>query len=265
MMNVYVLCVLLGILLRHCSEAFPLLFCLRPFSLHQDGETLSSSSSSPSSSSSTAFRLSLSSSTSDQSLCNNNNSNSNSNNTSSVTHEQQQQQQSALTLQQQAAALRAQADAMRQEIQDSQTQKLLREQQAVDQWIQQLLFSPASSAAASSTTTTTTTTTTTEMLNTVDQVVRQLQEGRFSHEQIRKIFRRICETETAPQSRSRCSELMRLLLDATCRMDSLEREKNPNKRWSGWVERDLQKRLFAKDWGIELEDTMDSSRGDASF
>ena len=31
----------------------------------------------------------------------------------------------------------------------------------------------------------------------------------------------------------------------------------PNKRWTGKVERVLRKKLFAKDWGIDLEDEQD--------
>ena len=46
---------------------------------------------------------------------------------------------------------------------------------------------------------------------------------------------------------------MSLLVDASGKLDCVEREDNPNKRWNGKVERELRKRLFAADWGIELE------------
>jgi hypothetical protein len=45
-----------------------------------------------------------------------------------------------------------------------------------------------------------------------------------------------------------------LLLDAACKVDCLEREDNPNKRWNHRVERDLRRKLFALGYGIRIED-----------
>ena len=99
----------------------------------------------------------------------------------------------------------------------------------------------------------------TQMLNDVDQVFELLKNNRYSQEQVDKIFRRICETSGGTQSRSNCSPIMNLLVDAAGKLDCVERSENPNKRWSGKVERKLRKKLFAKDWGIELEDDDDST------
>ena len=90
------------------------------------------------------------------------------------------------------------------------------------------------------------------MLNTVEEATRILKEGRFSQEQVNKMFDRICESGPQ-QSRSRCSPLMALLVDAAGKLDEVERDENPNKRWSGRVERHLRKRLFAMDFGMDLE------------
>ena len=101
----------------------------------------------------------------------------------------------------------------------------------------------------------------TQMLNTVEQVARLLQDERFSQEQVDKMFERICETGPSSQSRSNCSPLMSLLVDAAGQLDCVDREDNANKRWSGRVERRLRKKLFALDWNIKLEDDDDPGPG----
>lgn len=91
-----------------------------------------------------------------------------------------------------------------------------------------------------------------EWLNSVETAAQVLRDERYSHEQVSKMFDRICDTSTA-QSRSNCSPLLALLVDAAGKLDCVERKENPNKRWDGRVERDLRKRLFCMDWGMELE------------
>ena len=119
--------------------------------------------------------------------------------------------------------------------------KLARETQKIDTWIEELLVSTKIDN-------------TTELLNTIDQVVVRLQNDRYSQEQINKIFKRICQTSGGKQSRSNLSPIMELLVDAVGKMDEVDRDKQPNKRWSGKVERKLRKKLFALDWNINLED-----------
>jgi hypothetical protein len=146
----------------------------------------------------------------------------------------------AITLQQQAQTLRAEALSLQRDLNESKVQKLQKETTNIDRWIEHLLVNYTVNED-------------TQLLNTVDQVMEILKDGRYSQEQVNKIFKRICETGP-PQSRSKCSPLMSLLVDAACKLDCLDREDNPNKRWSGRVERDLRKKLFAMDWGIEIED-----------
>ena len=86
-----------------------------------------------------------------------------------------------------------------------------------------------------------------------------IKDKRFAAEHINKIFDRICET-SGKQSIDNCSPLSSLLLDAACKVDCLEREENPNKRWNHRVERDLRKKLFAMGWGINLDDVQTQDR-----
>jgi hypothetical protein len=132
-----------------------------------------------------------------------------------------------------------QAEALRIE----QEEKIMRANGKTDQWIEELLIMCSIDEN-------------TEMLNSVDQVFDRLKEDRYSQEQVNKIFKRMCETGP-PQSRSKCSPLMTLFVDAVGKLDNVERDENPNKRWSGRVERVLRKKLFALDWGMELEEEND--------
>jgi hypothetical protein len=168
---------------------------------------------------------------------------------------------SIVLLQQQAEQLRNEAALMRQELQSQLAAQLAKETAKIDGWIQDLLFLPTRSRSNNSngTTTTTTTTTTTmmdvEILNDIDQVVQVLQDKRYSQEQIHKIFDRLCVTGPASMSRTNCSPLMTLFVDAVGIMDTIERQDNPNKRWNtGKVERVLRKRLFLLDFGMIPEE-----------
>jgi hypothetical protein len=149
----------------------------------------------------------------------------------------------AMTLQQQAQALREEALALQKTLEASKMEKIIKENTKIDQWIEELFVQYQIDEN-------------TEMLNDVDQVFERLKDDRYSQEQVNKIFNRICETGP-PQSRSNCSPLMSTLVDAVGKLDSVERDDNPNKRWSGRVERVLRKRLFALDWGMDLEDDDD--------
>ena len=100
----------------------------------------------------------------------------------------------------------------------------------------------------------------TQMLNTEERVARLLQDRRFSAEHVNKMFNRICELSQRQQSIDSCSPLISLLLDAACRVDCLEREDNPNKRWNHRVERDLRKKLFAMGCGINLDEVKSKDR-----
>lgn len=146
---------------------------------------------------------------------------------------------SALTLQQQAEALRAQALALERSVNETKAARIQKEVDAVDRWIDELLINVTVNED-------------TQMLNTVEHVTLLLEQKRFSQDHVNRIFERICEL-SGPQSRSKCSPLISLLVDASGKLDCIDREDRANKRWNGRVERQLRKRLFAADWGIDLE------------
>ena len=154
----------------------------------------------------------------------------------------QQREQRAMTLQEQAQKLREESDAMRNQIEMEKAKKLAKRTAKVDGWIEKLLIEVQIDDS-------------TELLRSEEQVLLRLQEDRFSQEQINAIFNRICEL--GPQSRSKCSPLMELLVDSVGKMDEVDREENPNKRWNGKVERVLRRRLFAMDWNMDIEESTD--------
>jgi len=141
------------------------------------------------------------------------------------------------SLRAQAAKLRNEAESLQSALQESKEAKIQREIDKVDGWIDDLLIEVTLGDG-------------TELLKTVDQVYEVLMEKRYSALHVLKIFDRLCDVR-AQESRSNCSPLMELLVDATGKLDCTEREENPNKRWNHRVERVLRKKLFARDWNIE--------------
>jgi hypothetical protein len=148
-------------------------------------------------------------------------------------------------LRSQAEALRAEVQAMRISIDEKKENKMQKSKSDVDRWIEHLLVNQTIDEN-------------TQILNTVEHVMSLLRDGRYSQEQVDKMFDRICDTGP-PQSRSNCSPILELLVDAAGKLDCMEREENPNKRWSGRVERKLRKRLFAMDFGFDIPNEEDTS------
>ncbi|CAJ1946437.1 unnamed protein product [Cylindrotheca closterium] len=149
----------------------------------------------------------------------------------------------ALLLKQQAQQLREEANNQAKALQEQKDHQLALQNSKIDSWIDDLLVQYQVDDD-------------TQLLHSVDQVLCRLRDDRYSKEQVQKIFKRICETGP-PQSRSRCSPIMELFVDAVGKLDEVERDENPNKRWTGKIERELRKKLFAMDWGIELQDEDD--------
>lgn len=143
----------------------------------------------------------------------------------------------ALALKQQSEQLRAEALSIQKTLDESRALKLQKETSDVDRWIDHILVNVTYGDN-------------TQMLNTVEYAAQLLLDERFSQEQVFRMFDRICDTST-PQSRSKCSPLLALLVDAAGKLDEIERQENPNKRWSGRVERVLRKILFARDYGFD--------------
>lgn len=146
----------------------------------------------------------------------------------------------AVNLLLQAKMLRDDAQRLREQLEKEKAEKMAKRTAKIDSWIEKLLIETQVDDR-------------TQLLKSEQQVLLRLQEDRFSQEQINAIFNRICEL--GPQSRSSCSPLMELLVDSVGKMDELERQENPNKRWSGKVERVLRRRLFAMDWNMDIEDS----------
>jgi hypothetical protein len=159
----------------------------------------------------------------------------------------------ALALQQQAAALRAEVELIQANLLASKEAKRQKELADIDRWIEECLYVIVPSAAKDNDASIV------ELLNSVEKAAQVLKDNRYSHEQVSKMFQRICDTSPA-QSRSSCSPLLALLVDAAGRLDCVDRDENPNKRWDGRVERDLRQRLFAMDWGINLEEAKSNDR-----
>ena len=141
---------------------------------------------------------------------------------------------------QQAQILRQEIADLQREVEQQKQARLVKAQTDVDRWIAQALVRCQVDAD-------------TTLLNTVDETVEILCKDRYSPEQVYKMFRHLSET-TSSNKRSQISPTLELLVEAAGKMDALERDENPNKRWSGRIEADFRKRLFARDWGIELED-----------
>lgn len=141
------------------------------------------------------------------------------------------------TLRAQAEKLRREAASLQSALQESREAKIQKELNKVDGWIDNLLIEVTLGDG-------------TELLKTVDQVYDVLVKERYSARHVLKIFERLCDMREQ-ESRSNCSPLMELLVDATGMIDCLNREDNPNKRWNHKVERVLRKKLFARDWNIE--------------
>ena len=93
-----------------------------------------------------------------------------------------------------------------------------------------------------------------ELLQTEEQVAQLLISKRLDYDMVNLMFDRIVELSNRPQSIDSCSPLLSLLLDAVDKVDCLEREENPNKRWHRTVEKDLRRKLFALGYGIRIED-----------
>jgi hypothetical protein len=144
------------------------------------------------------------------------------------------------TLLTQAQALRDEASALRTSLDQAAEQRQVARLARMDDWIDDLLVAQRLPDD-------------TQVLYTPTQVTQRLQDKRMADEHILQIFRRLSDAH-GPQSRSRLSPMVELLVDACGLMDAVDREEQPNKRWSGRVERKLRCRLFAADWGIDLEE-----------
>lgn len=148
----------------------------------------------------------------------------------------------ALVLLNEATKLRQQANELQLKLNREKEERIRVQREKVDSLIDALLFHGMNNNATNQ-----------QLLLTEDQVAKLLISKRFNYEMVNQMFDRICELANRPQSVDSCSPLLSLLLDASCKVDCLERDENPNKRWRR-VEQDLRKKLFLLGYGIRLED-----------
>eukprot|EP00956_Cyclotella_meneghiniana_P000067 scaffold143_cov58-Cyclotella_meneghiniana.AAC.3 len=168
----------------------------------------------------------------------------------------------ALLFLEQAKALRQEASALQKQLNDEKEERIRRETEKIDSLIDLLLFhgstnyynEPQNNMSNSTAVQTTGMRSKAQLMNTEEQVAELLIAKRLNYDQVNKMFDRICELANRPQSIDSCSPLLSLLLDAACKVDCLEREDNPNKRWNHRVERNLRQKLFALGYGIRIED-----------
>ncbi|KAL3807908.1 hypothetical protein ACHAXA_000347 [Cyclostephanos tholiformis] len=161
----------------------------------------------------------------------------------------------ALLLLNEARRLRAQANELQIQLDREKEDRVRRQREKVDSLIDALLFhgmnynsTQGDEARPRSKQ---------QLLHTEEQVANLLISKRINYDIVSQMFDRICELSNRPQSVDSCSPLLSLLLDAACKVDCLEREDNPNKRWNHRVERDLRKRLFLLGYGIRIENGED--------
>jgi hypothetical protein len=169
---------------------------------------------------------------------------------------------SAISLVSQVELLKTEILHMQHEITQFKEQKRIKEEACVSKWIQDLLFvssAPLRMSIKESKVPSipmTSMSSDTQLLKTVDQVAQALVDGRYSADQVNKIFQRL--SQHIPKNRVDQSleqqPLLQLLVEACGKLDCLERHENANKRWNGRVERDLRRKVLALEWGIDLEE-----------
>jgi hypothetical protein len=99
----------------------------------------------------------------------------------------------ALSLQQQAAALRAEVELIQANLRASKEAKRQKELADIDRWIEECLYVIVPSATNDNNASSV------ELLNSVAKAAQVLRDNRYSHEQVSKMFQRICDTSPVSQ------------------------------------------------------------------
>ena len=162
-----------------------------------------------------------------------------------------------LILLSEAQALREQASALQAQLDQEKEERLSKQRRKVDSLIDSLLFHGMGKEDNKQSKA--------QLMQTEEQVADLLISRRLNYEMVNQMFDRIVEQSNRPQSIDSCSPLLSLLLDAACKVDCMEREDNPNKRWNHRVERDLRRKLFALGYGIKIEDVEKDRRASRSI
>ena len=152
-----------------------------------------------------------------------------------------------------ARALRDQASALQAQLDQEKEERLAKQRRKVDSLIDSLLFHRDDMESKA------------QLMQTEEELAGLLISRRLNYEMVNQMFDRIVEQSNKPQSIDSCSPLLSLLLDAACKVDCMEREDNPNKRWNHRVERDLRQKLFLMGYGINIEDVEKDRRSSRSI
>ncbi|EJK58684.1 hypothetical protein THAOC_21169 [Thalassiosira oceanica] len=158
-----------------------------------------------------------------------------------------------LILMNEARALRDQASALQAQLDQEKEERLEKQRRKVDSLIDSLLFHGDNMQSKA------------QLMHTEEQLAGLLISRRMNFELVNQMFDRIVEQSNKTQSIDSCSPLLSLLLDAACKVDCMEREDNPNKRWNHRVERDLRQKLFLLGYGIKIEDVEKDRRSSRSI
>ena len=168
-----------------------------------------------------------------------------------------------------AKALRAQASALQKQLDFEKEERIRKQREKVDSLIDALLFHgvndntpqlPAGEEDDEKNEVEMEKGNKQQLMYTEEQVASLLINKRMNYDMVNQMFDRIVELSSRPQSIDSCSPLLSLLLDAACKVDCLEKDANPNKRWNHRVERDLRRKLFALGYGIRIEDVDEQRR-----
>mmetsp|Transcript_13279 Transcript_13279/g.19530 ORF Transcript_13279/g.19530 Transcript_13279/m.19530 type:complete len:174 (-) Transcript_13279:1371-1892(-) len=108
-------------------------------------------------------------------------------------------------LNKQAQMLRAEANSLQRAVNETKAARLAKAERKLDTWIDDLFVNLTINDS-------------TQIINTVEEVARVLVEGRYSPEQLDKVFQRLCQTDQVD------SPMMELLADATNEVDVLQRD-----------------------------------------
>jgi hypothetical protein len=152
-------------------------------------------------------------------------------------------------LQRRARMLRDQATAIRTDMERARQLQVEKETRNADRWLDDVLVHHKINDD-------------TEVLRTLEQSHARLVEGRYSPDQVNRMFERLCElSHVSGRNSLDANARLQLLVEAAGKVDEMEPEVNPNKRWKGSrVEHQLHKKLFAKEWGIDLDNSKDENR-----
>jgi hypothetical protein len=165
------------------------------------------------------------------------------------------------SLMRRARELREEADRIRSGVESRRREKREKAARDEDRWLREVLVLCASPSQEEGVPVT-------EVLCTAQQAAERLVRGRYSPEQVYRMFERLCQqSNVSGRDALGTNERLRVLVDAAGILDCLEdggdgysddrggpSSKTRHARWRsvpGRVEHELYKKLFAREWGVD--------------